>query len=172
MNTKAKIFSLVAMCAFAALSVGSAAADTCSVQGCTAKGNLLISGTVPIVCSLIVKPTVDATKLDILGGASAKLVATVNEVTNNLNGYKVTMSSVNAGKLVHGSLPSQKVAYQLSYNGGAPISPTTAPQLVKNSGPLLAPANANSDVKVTFPGAPASMSGTYSDTVTFEMAAL
>ncbi|MCO4756194.1 MAG: fimbrial protein, partial [Bacteriovoracaceae bacterium] len=50
-------------------------------------GDLLLQGVVNDVLSIEVTPTADATDLDIVAGESALLVATVEEKSNDLDGY-------------------------------------------------------------------------------------
>ncbi len=168
---------LSAALAFGAMAFVQSASATvapppCKGDICTAKDKLVLSGVVETKCSLKVNAKAEATKLNIVDGEANTLVATVTESTNHLAGYKVTMSSANGGNLVHTSVPSEKVAYKLSYDGGAYLSPTTSAQQVKLTGALVAPVVDNSDVKINFAGKPSALAGTFSDTVTFEIAAL
>ncbi len=174
--TKMKML-LNAAIAFGAVAIVQSASATvvkppCYGPACTDKDKLILSGTVETKCSLKVNAKPEATKLNIVAGQANTLVATVTESTNHLPGYRITMSSINGGNLVHASLASQKVPYKLSYDGGAYLSPTTTPQQVKITGALPGPVTDNSDVKINFAGKPAALAGVYSDTVTFEIAAL
>lgn len=139
---------------------------------CSAKGKLHLSGTVKNVCALKVEPTAEATKLNISAGENNTLVAKVTEISNFLGGYRVTLMSANEGQLVNTTQPSAKVAYQLSYDGGALVAPKSSAQEVKNTGALSAPADDVSEVRISFPAQPGALAGTYTDTVTFEIATL
>jgi spore coat protein U-like protein len=139
---------------------------------CSASGDLSLSGTVATRCALMVSALKEATALNISAGESNALVANITEQTNNLAGYKVTVRSINNGKLVNAVAPAQGVAYQLAYDGGALFAPTTAAKEVKNSGVLSAAANHISPVRVTIAPQPTVLAGTYTDTLTFELASL
>jgi hypothetical protein len=147
---------------------------SCGVGGlhCSASGSLALSGTVATRCALIVSALEEATSLNISSGESNALIANVTEQTNNLAGYQVTVSSTNNGKLVNAAAPSQGVAYQIAYDGGALVSPTTAAKQIKNSGALTGAANHVSPVRVTIAPQPNVLAGNYTDTLTFELASL
>lgn len=82
-------------------------------------GTLLLSGTVPLVNDLAVTATAaNNTSLNITGGESAKVVASVAETSNNATGYTVTLSSANGGKLKNAGNAASQTAYQVSYDGG------------------------------------------------------
>ena len=139
-------------------------------------GTLLLQGVVAPVNTITVVQTAlqlsNATSLNITGGEVAKDVASVDESSNNLNGYKIFMRSGNGlSKLVHGSDASKSTAYTISYDGGPYKTLTAVNQEVKDSGLLsgLTPDTSAVAVNVTaYPSAPA---GTYSDTVTISIIA-
>ena len=170
-------YSLMAIAMGLALPIASQATlqtSACGVAGqhCSASGDLALSGTVATRCALIVSALDEATQLKISEGESNALVANVTEQTNNLAGYRVTVRSSNNGKLVNIASPSQGVAYQIAYDGGAMVAPTNVPKEVKNSGVLTSAANHISPVRVTIAPQPSALAGTYSDTLTFELASL
>lgn len=141
-----------------------------SLAQAASSGTLSISGTVATVFDLTVTATTPANStLDILGGETNKKVADVSETSNNSAGYKITMSSLNNGLLKNGSIDS--VGYQVSYNGGGNVTPSSSAATVKTSGTLSALTTATSTVRVTFTGKPTALAGTYSDTLTFVIAA-
>lgn len=92
-------------------------------------GTLLLQGTVAEVVSIVVTPEAAASTLDLSASPAALKVASVNEKSNANTGYKISVKSANNGLLQNGSLDS--LAYQISYDGGSAISPTTADQDVK-----------------------------------------
>ncbi|MCO4756063.1 MAG: fimbrial protein, partial [Bacteriovoracaceae bacterium] len=134
-------------------------------------GDLLLQGVVDDVLSIEVTPTADATDLDIVAGESALLVATVEEKSNDLDGYTVKMSSTNGGKLVHGTDATKSTTYQISYDGAAPQAPATTDSTVKVSGALAGLTTDTSNVNVSVDAYAQAPAGTYSDTVTFTIEA-
>ena len=67
-----------------------------------------------------------ATALDIEGGESGTTVASVNEQSNNPGGYKISVSSLNDGKLVNTTDTNSFVNYQISYDQAANFQPSTS----------------------------------------------
>lgn len=134
-------------------------------------GNLFISGTVLPVNDLIITANSNATNLNITGGESNKLVASVSETSNNLTGYKISMKSANASLLVHSVDSSKSTGYTVSYGGGAAATLSTTAQVVKNVGSLAGLTTNNSDVHVNVSAYALAPAGTYSDTITISIAA-
>lgn len=134
-------------------------------------GTLLIQGTVSLVNDIVITPTANATTLNITGGETSKLVATVAETSNNLTGYKIQMSSVNAGKLIHTVDNTKLTPYTVSYNGGSGVSLTTSPQTVKTVASLSGLATATSNVNTSVTALPTAIAGTYQDTITVSIVA-
>lgn len=141
-------------------------------ETCSDTAELVISGVVAPVCNIEVAPTVAATALNISGGESATSIASVTEQSNSPAGYTVSVSSLNNGNLKHATVAGEQFAYQLSYDGAANFAPTTAPAVVKTSGPLPGFTTDVSDVKITFAAQPTAMVGTYSDTLSFTLQSL
>lgn len=135
-------------------------------------GTLVISGTVASINDIVINPnTTNKDSLDIINGESNINVADVDEMSNNLNGYKIMMSSDNASKLVHGINPAYSTTYTVSYDGGPFISLTTTPTEVKNSGSLTGLTSDNSSVDVAVAAFATAPAGTYSDTITISIQA-
>src|SRR5882757_7224709 len=135
---------------------------------CASSGTLILQGVVSTSYDLVVTPQTAATTLNILGGESNKLVAVVTETTNNPTGFKIKLSSANAGQLKNNTVDS--LTYQLSYNGGTATQPSLIPALVKTS-VTAAPGGVTSNVNITFPAKPLALAGTYTDTVTVSIEA-
>jgi hypothetical protein len=158
-----KTFSLIALAVAAITAQPAKAADT---------GTLLLQGVVAVVNNIIVTPNgSNNTSLDIVGGETNKLVASVEEVSNNLAGYKINAKSDNGGELRNNSDATKKTTFTLSYDGASALALTTSYQQVKNVSSLTGLTTNNSDVTVNvvaFANAPA---GTYEDTVTFQIVA-
>lgn len=96
-------------------------------------------------------------------------VATVNEKSNSLNGYKILISSSNAGKLVNSTVGS--LDYSLTYDGQSVPLQTTA--VLAKSITVAGAYNNTSSVNVTYTGKPVEElpAGSYADTVTFTIQA-
>ena len=129
-------------------------------------GTLLLKGTILPTLSISVTPETVASALDLTTTQSATKVATVQEKSNSNTGYKVTISSQNAGKLKNGA---QLFPYTLTYAGSA--LNLAAPVVQNNS--AAAAVTVNKDVNISYTGVPEAqlVAGDYSDTVTFSIAA-
>ena len=137
-----------------------------------ASGTLDISGTVlPINDIAITANTNNNNSLNITGGETDKNVASADETSNNLNGYKIMLSSLNSSKLVHGVNSSYSTNYTVSYAGGAAATLTTTPQEVKDSGALTGLTTVTSQITVSVSAYPTAPAGTYSDTITVSIVA-
>lgn len=132
-------------------------------------GNLTLRGTVALVHSLTLTAESGAVLLDLSQNAVDLKVATINEKSNSSSGYKISVSSTNAGKLVRAG-GTESVTYTMKY-GGSAVSLATATDVVISSTAGLA--NANKDVTISFTGAAADtmVQGAYEDTVSFTIAA-
>ncbi len=134
-------------------------------------GTLLIQGTVNLVNDIVITPNSNATALNITGGESSKLVATVAETSNNLTGYKIQMSSANASKLVHNTDNTKSTPYTVSYAGGSAMTLTSTAQTVKTVNSLTGLTTATSNVNATVTALPTAVAGTYQDTITVAIVA-
>lgn len=135
-------------------------------------GTLYLKGEVPVINNILVKPNGSAnTSLDILGGESNKLVAAVEETSNNSTGYKINAKSQNQGELRNTKDANRKTTYRLGYNGQSPVSLTQNYQQVKSVNVLNGQTTASSNVVVDVSALPNAVAGTYEDTVTFQIVA-
>lgn len=140
----------------------------------TPSATLNISGTVLAINELEIRPNADATALNIVGGETNKLVATVSERSNSFTGYNITMRSANASKLVNAADSSGNTytPYTVTYGTSATVyTLTTADQVVKNQASLSALTEVSSDVKVSVTAKTGAPAGTYSDTITISISA-
>ena len=142
-----------------------------SIAMASPSGTLTISGIVALVNDITVTANSNATALNITGGESAKLVATVVESSNDVNGYQIKMASANGGFLVNGSASSQKTAYKLGYDGSASATLSSAGTVVKSVNSLSGLASHTSNVNVDVTAMPLAVAGTYSDTITVTIVA-
>ncbi len=130
---------------------------------------LPLKGNVAGINDISIAADATAQALGITVGSSNLKVATVTETSNDKDGYDIMMSSTNGGKLVHTVDNTKNTTYQLSYNGGAMVSPTTTPTKVKEVTSLTGLTTATSNVNVTVTSAPNAVAGDYTDTVTLSI---
>jgi hypothetical protein len=133
-------------------------------------GELTISGTVSAVNDIIITPKAAATALNIIGGESAKSVATVSETSNSVTGYTISMRSANGGLLVNLDNDTKSTSYQVSYNGGDYLSLSTVDQPVKSTSTSEL-VTESSDVSVNVSAYGTAPAGTYEDVITISIAA-
>lgn len=133
-------------------------------------GTLLLQGVVPQKIGLTVTSQSVASTLDLSTSHTDLVVASVNEQSNSKSGYKITITSANLSKLKRTD-GSDVFSYSMKYNGSAVSLSSATGATINNS--AAASVNANRSVSITYNGvAPESMvEGTYSDTVTFSIAA-
>jgi hypothetical protein len=131
-------------------------------------GSIMISGNVNAATALVVTSETGYNALALSTGATNQKVATVREINNTANGYTLTLSSANAGKL---RLGTQDINYSATYDNTS-VNLTLAGVIVTNQGAQTSPINVTKDFKITFAGVDESlyMQGTYSDTLTFTIA--
>lgn len=136
-------------------------------------GTLVLSGDVSVINDITVTPAASATTLDIVGGETATNVASVVEQSNNLAGYTIQIYSSNAGFLVNTSDATKSTAYQLSYDGGAMVTPPASgsPLTVKTVSSLNGLTTATSQVDADVTAYATAPAGQYTDTVTLSIVA-
>lgn len=132
-------------------------------------GSLLLQGLVAKKVSITVAAEAVASALDLETSQTNLKVATVNEKSNSNTGYKVTITSANLGKLKRAS-GTEVFNYSLKY-GGAAVGLSTAAGTVFTSS-AAASVNVNKDLTVTYTGVANELmvEGTYSDTLTLDIA--
>lgn len=144
----------------------------CPPAAAAPTGQVTITGSVPVVCSLDVQQDAGAVGIsDISAGHTNRPVATVTENCNSPDGYTVTVRGVNSADhtgLFIDSVSADSHPFTVSYDGatagaGGVVtnSPTTAADLLK-SVEITYPANA------TLTG---SVSDSYEETLVFTIAA-
>ncbi len=140
------------------------------------RASLFLVGEIAVISNLFVNPTLGGVDtLDIENGETNRLVATVDEESNNAAGYRIDLESVNNGNLRHNNGTDQ-VAYTISYDGGAATTPGpvgTPATGVKTSGALTGLTTDTSNVEITVTaGGTGIPAGAYTDTLIFTMVAL
>lgn len=134
-------------------------------------GQINLSGSVNVTYDISVSQAAAATDLDIVNGESGTNVATVTEITNNPSGYKVTIQSQNRGLLIHDTVASSTVDYDISYNGVSIDPDGTVQKARTEASSAVSPGN-SSAVTITFTGLDTdALAGTYSDTLDLEIGA-
>lgn len=156
---------------FAAALFSTLAVGTSAFAAYGPTGTLTISGVVAVVNELEVTATANATALNITGGETDKLVATVSERSNNLNGYKIKMKSANGGQLVNTANAAVKTAYKLGYNGATKVTLSTGDTDMKTVNSLTGLTTVSSNVNVDVTALATAAAGTYSDTITVSIVA-
>ncbi len=129
---------------------------------------LNLSGTINSIVEIEIDGTSSVSKTVDLLDKSAQSVAVVTETSNDADGYDITITSSNGGKLNNGT--DDSAAYSLGY-GGSSYTLTSA-ATVDNTGVV---GSTDRAVTVTITDARTDefdfAAGTYTDTVTFEITA-
>jgi hypothetical protein len=133
-------------------------------------GTLLLQGIVPQKMSIVVTADTVASALDLSTSQTNLVVASVNEKSNSKTGYKVTITSANLSALKRTDGP-EVFSYTMKYNGAAVALTSIAGTTLTNS--TAASVNVNKSVSISYTGVDneSMVEGTYSDTVTFSIAA-
>ena len=135
-------------------------------------GQVTITGSVPIVCDLLVQQEAGAVSIpDISAGDTNRHVATVIETCHSPDGYIVTVVGANSGDhtgMFVDTVSSDSHPFTVLYNGVS-VSPGG---VVTDS--AVSAANVQKTVSITYP-ADATLTGTvtasYEETLTFTMTA-
>ncbi len=132
-------------------------------------GTLLLQGVVAKKVSIDVTPQAIASALDLEVSQTDLKVATVNEKSNSNTGYKVTITSANLGKLKR-SGGAEVFSYSLKYGGASVALGTAAGTVISTASAAVA--NVNKDLNVSYTGVAAEtmVEGSYSDTITLNIA--
>ncbi|WP_234703770.1 hypothetical protein [Rhodospirillum centenum] len=156
-----KTFARLALAATAL--VATAAAFTTGASAQQASGTIQLRGTVAVNCTIAVTDLNQP--LNLTGGESNKQVGTVTENCNRGNGYKISVASANAGKLVSGAAGTTPISYATQYDGQSGNSGTL--EVIRNQAQF----NKVSSVNVTIPASAQYIAGDYADTLTITIAA-
>lgn len=134
-------------------------------------GSITIQGVVPQTLSIIVSGVSPYSALDLTTSQTDLMVALVSEQSNSKTGYTVTVSSLNGGKLMNSNSSSSYVTYTAKYGNGSSFNLSSTTTITNQSNPGIY--NMTAPFKVTYTGQPATnmLEGTYSDTLTFTIAA-
>jgi len=142
-------------------------------------GQLLLQGTVPGILEITITPAADSGDLDLSIDAADVKVATVVERSNKKSGYTVTVESANAvtqsadnGVFINqdGTI-SETLNYSISYAGN-PVTLSSGAALISDVSGKTTGTGESKDVAISYNGSSDfPYEGTYSDTLTFTIAA-
>ncbi|HEY9172061.1 MAG TPA: hypothetical protein VI136_07255 [Verrucomicrobiae bacterium] len=136
--------------------------------------NLTLSGTVANNTTIAVVPQAGHNALPVGTGCTDQLVANVTEKSNNRLGYKVTLTSANAGSTSQATLKGAEgsnndvVNYSMKY-GGTEVTLSSGSAQVTTSSARTAQAGVVKALTVTIPESWVN-TDTYSDTLTLTIA--
>ncbi len=141
-----------------------------SVYGAQAStsGQLLMKGTVPQLFNLTVLPDALSTALPLSTTQNRTRVARLKASANTNNGYRISVSSANGGKLVHATSLSSNVPYTLRVGGRETNLVTGQTHVFNRNSPVV---NRNHGVRISYTGIPHEdlLEGDYSDVLTFSI---
>jgi hypothetical protein len=134
-------------------------------------GNITVSGSVAQLLSIIVIGVSPYSALDLSSSQADLTVANIQERSNSRTGYTVTVSSANSGQLVNAYSGSTPVGFTAKYGSGSSFSLATPSTITDQATPGVY--NVIKAFKISYTGAaPETMlEGTYTDTLTFTIAA-
>lgn len=140
-----------------------------TIANAATTGSITLSGIVPKIVSISITGQGVYNNLDLSTTATNLLVANVTEASNDINGYSVTVASANAGLLKNGAF---QLAYTAKYNNTT-FTLSATPVVVTSVASQVAVVNVTKPVVISYTGTGAAlmMSGTYSDTLTFNITA-
>jgi len=142
--------------ALIALTSGTAAAQS--------TGTITLNGTVVESCTVGV--TDSSAALDLVGGESNTAVGAVVETCNSGDGYTVTLTSANSGRLTSSAPGSTPIAYTVAYDGQS-AALSSALTLTRNDARF----NQSRNLAVSLTGSNQYIAGDYADTITVTIAA-
>lgn len=154
-----KLLATTALLASVVVAAGSAHAASSS-----SSGQIKLTGSMPLICGVSVDTK--NTTIDIQNGANKQVVAEITETCNDYQGYTISFTSANNGAMVQ-SDGGQSVDYTVNYDTASNASLKNALQLDRST----AAYGDKHDLAVTMPASNDRAAGTYSDTVTVQIAA-
>jgi spore coat protein U-like protein len=152
--------SATAFAAFVAIAAGSAMADSSK----SSTGDVRLTGTMPAICEIDVDTK--NTAIDMQEGAKKQVVAEITETCNDHEGYTISFTSENEGKIVHGE-SGQGIGYTVSYDSAS--NSALDKSLIVNR--AKEGYGVEHDLIVDMSGSNDRVAGTYRDTITIQIAA-
>lgn len=135
----------------------------------TISSNLLLKAQVAKKVSLEISPLPIATALDLTTTAVNLLVAKITEHSNSKTGYKLTIISANLGKLKRDN-GTELFTYNLKLDGTSLNLSSSAGRTINRSNKKPVSINRNLTISYTGKTAESLIEGTYSDTLTIQIA--
>ncbi|WP_207762328.1 spore coat protein U domain-containing protein [Niveispirillum lacus] len=136
-----------------------------AVSPANAVNSVPIKGTVETNCTVQVSQT-STNSIDLVRGTSRLNVARVREHCNLGNGFKISITSANAGSLMDAA--GNKVPYTISYDNSGVRSLAAGVVLTRTSPALVV---TTKNFTVTVPAKADAIAGSYADTITISIAA-
>lgn len=133
-------------------------------------GTLLIQSIIPRRVSILVAPVAVASSLDLTTTQTNLKVAAVTERSNSRTGYKVTIKSANLGKLKRED-GAEVFSYTMKLDGSTVGLSSAAGTSFNRSQTSPVTVNRNITISYTGKAVETMIEGTYSDTVTLDIAA-
>lgn len=155
-----KFLATTALAGLAVLAAGQAFAAPAG----SPEGEIYLSGTMPAICEIEID-TRD-TKLDMIDGARKQVVAEITETCNDHEGYTISFTSSNAGKVVNAA-SGQSVDYTVNYDTASNASLANALLLTRAKEGY----GVDHELVVDMSGSKNRVAGLYADTITVEIAA-
>lgn len=124
-------------------------------------------GLVPSNCTIAVSATAKASSLDLKGGETDVVVGTVTENCSSNKGYTVSVTSQNGGQLRSGGASAPFVNYSARYDDATGSLAASGLDTKRNQAAF----NRQRSLLVSLPANPQAIAGSYSDSVTFVIAA-
>lgn len=134
-------------------------------------GTITIQGSVPQVLAISVAGVGSYNALDLSSTQTDLTVANVTELSNSRTGYTVTVSSANGGNLVHSTSPTVTLGYTAKYGSSATLNLGSVATVTDQATPGVHLTTKAFKVSYTGAAAQSMLEGTYSDTLTFTIAA-
>lgn len=133
-------------------------------------GSLLLQANNPRKISIDVTPVAVASSLDLTTTQTNLKVATIVEKSNSKTGYKVTITSANLGKLKRED-GAEVFTYTMKLDGSNVSLSTAAGTVFTRSQTVPVTVSRNITISYTGKSVETMIEGTYSDTVTLDIAA-
>ena len=156
------------------IAIGCAVIAMASASFAQLSATLTISGTVAPVNTITIASQTGYNALDLVNGASGQVVGIATEKSNDKLGYKVTLSSLNAGSTAQAFLKgaltgnADTVNYSITY-GGTAVTLASGSATVTSVAARTGTTGVAKNIAVTFAGGWLT-ADTYSDTLTLTIA--
>jgi hypothetical protein len=151
----------------AALALVAMLPDAAGAYTNTTSGIVNLNGAVALVCSISINSSGATTIFSNMAqGSAATLIGTVVEICNDVNGYKVSLTTTNNANF-KGVTTSALIPYTLTYNGGA-VTFSSGSATLTPGGSRTTPLGVSKALNLTFASG-FYASDSYDDTLTITM---